>query len=135
MNHIRIRRPLALLCLLFMAAVSLLLLLLPSADTNGIPDGKSIRLKGELYRKEFRKTVDGIREPVWYVRTREEHPCRVQCYLSSETAAESVPIGAAVELSGRARCFSEATNPGEFDSASYYRILGIDFRVRSMKSR
>ena len=39
------------------------------------------------------------------------------------------PVGAAVRAEGKVYCFRRATNHGEFDALSYYRSVGIAFRM------
>lgn len=58
-----------------------------------------------------------------------EIPC--QDFLIWETEqAEELPLGSKVMLEGVFTPFSHATNPGEFDSAGYYRTLGIGGKLR-----
>ncbi len=54
----------------------------------------------------------------------------VLCYMEAE---ELPPMGSLVIMQGEYRSFAHATNPGEFDAADYYRIMGQQGRV--MKSR
>lgn len=54
----------------------------------------------------------------------------VLCYMEVE---ELPPMGSLVIIQGEYRSFAHATNPGEFDAADYYRIMGQQGRV--MKSR
>lgn len=42
----------------------------------------------------------------------------------------AIPLGSMVAVSGQFQPCSQATNPGEFDAAVYYRTLGIGGRVR-----
>lgn len=48
--------------------------------------------------------------------------CRLICRLEKPRRPR---IGAIVQVRGQFSYFPQATNPGEFDSADYYRILGI----------
>lgn len=50
----------------------------------------------------------------------------VLCYMEGE---EIPKMGSLVVMQGDYRAFSHATNPGEFDSADYYRIMGQQGRV------
>ncbi|WP_130836972.1 DNA internalization-related competence protein ComEC/Rec2 [Lachnoclostridium sp. Marseille-P6806] len=49
------------------------------------------------------------------------------------TADAALPIGSWVRLAGTLRCFPQATNPGEFDSRSYYQTLRISFRIDDVR--
>lgn len=50
----------------------------------------------------------------------------ILCYMKEEEIPE---MGALVMVQGNYRAFTHATNPGEFDSAQYYAILGRQGRV------
>lgn len=50
----------------------------------------------------------------------------VLCYMEEEKIPK---MGSLVVMQGDYRTFSHATNPGEFDSADYYRIMGQQGRV------
>ena len=50
----------------------------------------------------------------------------VLCYMEEEKIPK---MGSLVVMQGDYRAFSHATNPGEFDSADYYRIMGQQGRV------
>lgn len=50
----------------------------------------------------------------------------VQCYIVEESLPK---MGSLVIMQGTFRAFAHATNPGEFDSADYYRIMGQQGRV------
>lgn len=54
----------------------------------------------------------------------------VLCYMED---GELPPMGSLVIMRGEYRAFKHATNPGEFDAADYYRIMGQQGRV--MKCR
>ncbi|MCR5674161.1 MAG: DNA internalization-related competence protein ComEC/Rec2 [Lachnospiraceae bacterium] len=126
----RLRRPLALICLLFLQVLFFLVLLLPPEETE-LPwqDGETARITGRLVRREYRRNADGQEEAVWYVDTGDP-TLRIQCYMDFDAGKDAdAPVGAGVTLTGRVRRFSAAGNPGEFDAAAYYRILGIACRV------
>lgn len=50
----------------------------------------------------------------------------VQCYIDEDSPPK---MGSLVIMHGNFRAFTHATNPGEFDSADYYRIMGQQGRV------
>ena len=53
----------------------------------------------------------------------------VLCYLDGEEPA----MGSMVLMEGKFYAFSHATNPGEFDAADYYRIMGQQGRLMKAK--
>ena len=50
----------------------------------------------------------------------------VLCYMDNESLP---PMGSLVMIQGDFRTFTHATNPGEFDAADYYRIMGQQGRM------
>lgn len=50
----------------------------------------------------------------------------ILCYLGPE---ENPAMGSLVLVEGKFRPFAHATNPGEFDAADYYRVMGQQGRV------
>ena len=54
----------------------------------------------------------------------------VLCYMEEENTPK---IGSLVIVQGDFRAFSNATNPGEFDAADYYRIMGQQGRVMNCR--
>ncbi len=58
----------------------------------------------------------------------------VLCYMGEgELSEKFLPMGSLVIMQGEYRAFTHATNPGEFDAADYYRIMGQQGRI--MKCR
>ncbi|MCH5338847.1 MAG: ComEC/Rec2 family competence protein [Acetatifactor sp.] len=60
--------------------------------------------------------------------SRQNIPCQdnIICKLDE---AEEIPLGSYVTLRGSFSPVSPATNPGEFDSAAYYRTMGVGGRL------
>lgn len=92
------------------------------SDSEKIPKQKLHRLypvrdfwgaNREKFRKEGTEEIEGV-----------------ICYMEAEPMPE---MGSLVMVRGSYRSFSHATNPGEFDSAEYYAILGQQGRI--MRSR
>lgn len=54
----------------------------------------------------------------------------VTCYMNGEDIPR---MGSLVVIQGDFRAYSHATNPGEFDAADYYRIMGQQGRVRDCR--
>lgn len=51
-------------------------------------------------------------------------------FLCEIEQAQEIPLGSTVLLEGIFASFSHGTNPGEFDSAVYYRTLGVGGKLR-----
>lgn len=148
------KRPLCCVCMAFAAAfaaaVSIYLFagLLPEDDVGQI-EGSNLTLIGEVYNKEYKndsltlylrhvkninQKSDRNDEKISEQKT-EYHDTRVMCYMdSSDISPENEPkCGARIAVSGEASLFSQARNPGEFDAKTYYRTLGISFRLFDAK--
>lgn len=54
----------------------------------------------------------------------------ILCYMGGN---ETPRMGSLITVEGDFRAFSHATNPGEFDAANYYRILGQQGRLTSCR--
>lgn len=138
------RRPLGAGCL----AVTVFLFMLLHAKPVHYTDYSSfqkrnVTVTGRVYRKELReqKTGEGL---VLYLKLfpsdkgkaaqgADTGPPgkRVICYLK---AGEREPeMGSVVQLEGKLACFERASNPGQFDAYSYYRISGISYRLNQAK--
>lgn len=114
------RRPLCPAFLGLLAIVSLILTFFP--DTGEDPylawDGARIMLEGRVTSRD---------DSVVYVLPDASHTKTVQVSFGE---GQSLPsVGTRIRVAGRVRCFSRATNPGEFDAYAYYRMRGIAFRM------
>ena len=56
---------------------------------------------------------------------------KIICHMADSVYCPK--IGAEIALTGKAFAFEPATNPGQFDSQQYYRILHIDFGMYSCR--
>ncbi len=72
------------------------------------------------------ETIQSVIEPQRQTPIQENIICLVE-------GAEKLPLGSIVTLTGTFMPFSQATNPGEFDAAEYYRILKIGGRLTKAK--
>ena len=54
----------------------------------------------------------------------------VLCYMDAD---DMPPVGSLVVVAGDFRAFTHASNPGEFDSADYYRIMGQQGRIMNCR--
>ncbi len=124
-------RPLALVCLAFTVLVSVFLSLFGTReDELPCSDGSRVRIAGQVVRKEMRRDAHtGEEALILYIDTSDERSLRVQCYMEPSESTDDALIGENVLISGTLRSFREATNPGEFDQASYYRVMGIACRL------
>ena len=149
----QIRRPLCLAALIFVLTVMALVYagnpVPPSFDEL---EGNTLTLTGQVSRIEYRlqqpyqspwqkteqsggqagQAAGSVLRMVLTLRevTLPGQPSgyQVLCYFKEE--APEPKIGQWVRLRGRFQQFSRATNPGEFDSRSYYQILNLSFRIK-----
>ena len=100
-----------------------------SAET--LTAGESLTFTGQVYQKDsenlYFQTVHiissaGISQPAI--------PCKDNFICIPEQGTD-VPLGSVMTVTGTFQPFSQATNPGEFDSLEYYRTLGIGGRVKN----
>lgn len=92
--------------------------------------GESLTFTGQVYQRDSEKlylqsvhiiSSAGISQPAI--------PCKDNFICIPEQGTD-IPLGSVMMVTGTFQPFSPATNPGEFDSREYYRILGIGGRVR-----
>jgi competence protein ComEC len=123
------KRPLCYAVLAFFAAVCLFLFLFPYNSYNtGHEPHETVSLWGRVTAREYKKDKDGKRTVVIYIDDGTGTETLVQVYLSD---ASYIPcIGENIKLRGKIREFSPASNPGEFDSAFYYKILKIEYQIK-----
>ncbi len=57
----------------------------------------------------------------------------ILCYIDTEQTKELPRIGSLVIMQGSYRSFAHASNPGEFDAADYYRIMGQQGRLMNCR--
>lgn len=137
------RRPLSLVCLLFVIAVFACVNFAPPDKAEfGQAEGKTVCLAGKVYHKEVRPSTFGGDNTIIYLNhiavsgeskslfENEEKLQGVMCYMKE---AQEVPLGSLVVVRGKLQSFMEATNPGEFDSRQYYQILKLDFRLKNVE--
>lgn len=134
------RRPLCVVCLLFVITVFLSVGFIPPKQAElSKAAGKTVYLAGKIYHKEVRPSLSGEEQSVIYLNhiavsseseslfEKQENIEGVVCYMKENTGA---PIGSMVAVKGNVQEFNQATNPGEFDSRQYYQILKLDFRLK-----
>ncbi len=137
------RRPLA-LAALFLVIVAAIRLGAGWAD--GVPPGRTsaaqlpeaaeLLVTGQVYQKDgtslYLKSVIVLESDASgqsAADSRREILCQENliCELAD---GQEVPLGTRVAVRGTFAPYSHATNPGEFDSAVYYRTLGIGGKLR-----
>lgn len=110
-------RPLAAICLVFL--VIRCLVFWAGAKCEFPPevlrmDGEKIRVSGRIYKKEQRE-----KGPTWYLRTGD------RAYIIYDSEWSNYRIGNAITVTGTFHLFERASNPGTFDSRSYYQNQNI----------
>ena len=138
------KRPLF-LASLFLVMVAALRLLAGGAAPPGavstaqLKTGEELSIAGQVYQKDetsvYLKSVvilksDALGQSA--ADSRQGLSCGENfiCELTEET---DLPLGRTVALEGIFYPYSHATNPGEFDSAVYYRTLGIGGKLRKAR--
>ena len=137
------RRPLCMVCLMFVITVFLSVSFHPPSRTEDNEcDGKTVCLAGRVYQKEHHTSLSGGEELIIYLDQiaisgelfpNVEESKKIQgviCYMEKES---DVPIGSTVVVEGKIQEFMHATNPGEFDSREYYQILRLDFKLKNAR--
>lgn len=132
------RRPLATVCLVL--CLCLLAGTFFDTEETSLPagwEGESVLVKGKVYQKE---ETDGnnTKQTILYLKLYSASVAgeqfsfmpgkeQVICYLK---AGQKEPeTGSMIIAKGKLKYFQKATNPGQFDAASYYRILKISFQL------
>lgn len=147
------RRPLSMVCLLIVSIFFLFQQCRPySFPDYSAWDGESVRIVGKISGKETKKTEEKVRV-ILYLEDIQENEITdvpeifsmetmfndkirgVRCYFQyaekesaqRDNTQELPPIGSYVLVQGTLSTYSQATNPGEFDSRMYYSTCGLDF--------
>ncbi|MBE5860129.1 MAG: DNA internalization-related competence protein ComEC/Rec2 [Butyrivibrio sp.] len=115
------KRPLCIFMMLIALSVWLLMAVMPYEEHLTVPDQASVTKIGFVEGKEKKKDTDVV-----YLKVPGEEGL-LMLYL---TEGQEVPAyGRVIKVRGKCMAFQNATNPGEFDSKSYYRILKISYRI------
>lgn len=130
------RRPLSVVCLAFVLAVSLFLVFYPLSVPSLVEeDGQEFLISGQVYHKESR-IYFGSKIPVIYLKNvslikqnKEVLPLEgVICYMKD---GREPKMGANIMVKGKLKTFMEARNPGEFDMAKYYYIQNLSAGIQN----
>ncbi len=131
------RRPIFILAMTLCFVFMIVLKIFPyeKADLSRV-DEKLVTFTGRVSDKSYKEYDDGIRLLLTVKDINIEsnlHAPELRgaiCYIPIEDSSAPEPgIGSYVRIRGKVRAISEATNPGEFNSALYYDTLGIQARV------
>lgn len=148
------RRPLCLLCLLYVFLIMFCMKFLLQKPEERLDNNQNNRFCGKVYRMEVKNN-----HPVIYLKNAQED-ISVICYLSEnpentsqnlsekgsdyfqggtsdyhskypsgESIGKKLKIGNTVVVQGKVRQFESATNDGQFDMKEYYAVMGIDFSM------
>ncbi len=104
----------------------------PGQNSLGEPEAfQELVVKGQVYQKDetsvYLRSVSLSTSDSVHSASSADSVLHIICDTQQ---ASQIPLGSMVTLEGSYAPFSHATNPGEFDSAEYYRTLGIGGRLR-----
>lgn len=132
-----IKRPLGLGCLLITALLFALTVCFPAPYRDyGSFQGKRFAVTGKVYKKETSVKKGKLVSILYLKRSRRAEMAkdraapeweRVVCYLKDGQMEPD--MGSIVMLEGRLAAFERASNPGQFDTYSYYQISKISYRL------
>jgi len=124
------RRPLFMMCLCLVAAAALLL---SPGDASPLPaDGEWVTITGKVYQKDIEGTdfltfrIKFVKQSIEVSATESWQSIPISENLICEVESlEHIRMGSVVTLQGYFKEYQSATNPGEFDTAKYYRTQKI----------
>ncbi len=127
------RRPLCFICMAFVAAVFIALKLFPLSLEAPANEGSRGTYVGKVYQKEYKygqlvlylEQVNQV-EDISKIISNENSKIKIMCYTQAGCEPK---MGSSVCVEGKVQCFPVANNPGEFDAANYYRVLGVAYRL------
>lgn len=135
------RRPLFIVCLCLVLIAALRLLGGAAAGglyALGFLEREQVTLTGRVYQKSSENFyLDSIIIQEQAANQRQENPLE-NINLSENLICEweesgSLRLGSTVTVQGSFQSFSQATNPGEFDSRAYYQSMHIGGRLTEVK--
>lgn len=123
------KRPLACICLLIIFLLYLVVILLPPGQRERESWGEKVSVTGRVYKKELRMQAEESVQVLYLKELSGDSPPgrAVICYLKSGQIEPE--LGCQVTVEGIYKAFESASNPGQFDSYSYYLISGISYRL------
>lgn len=128
-----VRRPLGFICLGAVFALYIFTKLRGQPEPIYPPDNvKNITLSGIVTKKEIGGEPEKPSRVVHLkLITSNKKANTVLCYL--DVGQQMPELGSTISVTGQWEAFEKATNPGQFDSYSYYQILGISYRLYQTK--
>ena len=116
----------------------------PGSEQSSLPtDGKAVMITGRVCRKtnetislnsvvlyQIPDNLNILRDNITFVsKSYQGISCKEE-FICEVAGAEAVTLGSTVTVKGTFAPFSEGMNPGEFDSARYYRSIGVGGKIR-----
>ena len=127
MRKLTIRRPMCVICLLFISFMYAVLLLCGGVDLKEYErDNKSVEITGKVTDKMFKNNAYCLHIKC---KGKNKNSNKYIIYLKNQNAFD-FKIGQTVKLKGRYQNFSRPENDGQFDSRKYYRIRGYEASIK-----
>lgn len=127
MRKLTIRRPMCVICLLFIFFMYMVLLLCGGVDVKEYKgDNKSVEITGKVTDKMFKNNAYCLHIKC---KGKNKNSNKYIIYLKNQNAFD-FKIGQTVKLKGRYKNFSRPENDGQFDSRKYYRIRGYEASIK-----
>ena len=127
MRKLTIRRPMCVICLLFISFMYMVLLLCGGVDVKEYKgDNKSVEITGKVTDKMFKNNEYCLHIKC---KSKNRNSSKYIVYLKNQSAFD-FKIGQTVKLKGRYKNFSRPENEGQFDSRKYYRIRGYEASIK-----
>ncbi len=127
MRKLTIRRPMCVICLLFISFIYMVLLLCGGVDVKEYKgDNKSVEITGKVTDKMFKNNEYCLHIKC---KSKNRNSSKYIVYLKNQSAFD-FKIGQTVKLKGRYKNFSRPENEGQFDSRKYYRIRGYEASIK-----
>ena len=127
MRKLTIRRPMCVICLLFISFMYMVLLLCGGVDVKEYKgDNKSVEITGKVTDKMFKNNAYCLHIKC---KGKNKNSNKYIIYLKNQNAFD-FKIGQTVKLKGRYKNFSRPENDGQFDSRKYYRIRGYEASIK-----
>ena len=127
MRKLTIRRPMCVICLLFISFMYMVLVLCGGVDLKEYErDNKSVEITGKVTDKMFKNNEYCLHIKC---KSKNRNSSKYIVYLKNQSAFD-FKIGQTVKLKGRYKNFSRPENEGQFDSRKYYRIRGYEASIK-----
>ncbi len=127
MRKLTIRRPMCVICLLFISFMYMVLLLCGGVDVKEYSrDNKSVEITGKVTDKMFKNNAYCLHIKC---KSKNRNSSKYIVYLKNQSAFD-FKIGQIIKLKGRYKNFSRPENDGQFDSRKYYRIRGYEASIK-----